>query len=115
MEYGICELSVAPMRREMSHESELVSELLFNDIYEIVEDNGDWLKIEVIGTINFDYRSLVHHFENGVWLYKHDVLKEIKTDMKATISESIEMTKQNIKDNSFICIATEGFRSIVFN
>lgn len=48
MEYGICELSVAPMRREMSHESELVSELLFNDIYEIVEDNGDWLKIRTL-------------------------------------------------------------------
>ena len=23
----------------------------------------------MIGTINLDYRSLVHHFENGVWLY----------------------------------------------
>ena len=24
----------------------------------------------MIGTINLDYRSLVHHFENGVWMYK---------------------------------------------
>ncbi len=24
----------------------------------------------VIGTINFDYRSLVHHFEDAVWIYK---------------------------------------------
>ena len=53
----------------------------------------------IVGTVNLDYRSLVHHFENGVWLYKHDVLKEIKTDMTATMSESIEMTNQNIKDN----------------
>ena len=26
-------------------------------------------KYAIIGTINLDYRSLVHHFENGVWLY----------------------------------------------
>ena len=53
----------------------------------------------IVGTVNLDYRSLVHHFENGVWLYKHDVLGEIKADMTATMSESIEMTKENIKDN----------------
>ncbi len=26
-------------------------------------------KTAMIGTINLDYRSLVHHFENGVWMY----------------------------------------------
>lgn len=45
MRYGICELSVVPMRSSASHESELVSELLYNDIYEILEDKGEWLKI----------------------------------------------------------------------
>lgn len=24
----------------------------------------------MVGTINLDYRSLVHHFENGVWMYR---------------------------------------------
>ena len=32
----------------------------------------------MIGTINLDYRSLVHHFENGVWMYKCDVINNIK-------------------------------------
>ena len=27
-------------------------------------------KYTIVGTINLDYRSPVHHFENGVWLYK---------------------------------------------
>ena len=53
----------------------------------------------IVGTINLDYRSLVHHFENAVWLYKHDVLKEIKSDITATMTESIRMNKGNIKDN----------------
>ena len=25
-------------------------------------------KYAIVGTINLDYRSLVHHFENGVWV-----------------------------------------------
>ena len=53
----------------------------------------------IVGTINLDYRSLVHHFENGVLLYKHDVLNEIKGDMLLTMEQSIEMNEKNIKDN----------------
>lgn len=45
MRQGICKLSVVPMRREPSHTSELVSELLFNDIYELIEENEEWIKI----------------------------------------------------------------------
>lgn len=50
----------------------------------------------IVGTINLDYRSLVHHFENGVWLYKHEVLMQIKDDMHSTMAQSIEMTSENI-------------------
>ena len=32
----------------------------------------------VVGTINLDYRSLAHHFENAIWMYKTDIVKEIK-------------------------------------
>ncbi|MGN0657219.1 MAG: cardiolipin synthase, partial [Ruminiclostridium sp.] len=52
----------------------------------------------IVGTINLDYRSLVHHFENGVWFYKHEVLAEIKEDVTTTIEQSIEMTRNNIKN-----------------
>lgn len=45
MRHGICKLSVVPMRREPSHTSELVSELLFNDIYEILDKNEEWMRI----------------------------------------------------------------------
>ena len=45
MRHGICKLSVVPMRREPSHTSELVSELLFNDIYEILDENEEWMRI----------------------------------------------------------------------
>lgn len=55
-------------------------------------------KYAIVGTINLDYRSLVHHFENGIWLYRHQVLKQIKEDMYATMSRSEEIAEDSIKD-----------------
>lgn len=56
-------------------------------------------KYAIVGTVNMDYRSLVHHFENGVWLYKHDVLSEVKADFLGTMEQSIEITDGYIKEN----------------
>lgn len=55
-------------------------------------------KYGVIGTINLDYRSLVHHFENGIWIYKHEVLEQIKNDIVETIEQSIIIKEGTIKD-----------------
>lgn len=55
-------------------------------------------KYSIVGTINLDYRSLVHHFENGVWLYKHEVLSQIKEDLENTMDTSIEVTDGLIKE-----------------
>lgn len=55
-------------------------------------------KYAIVGTINLDYRSLVHHFENGVWLYKHEVLGQIKEDMQETMKKSLHMTDNMIKN-----------------
>ncbi len=38
-------------------------------------------KCAILGTINLDYRSLAHHFENAVWMYGCDVIASIKADM----------------------------------
>ncbi|MDE7293552.1 MAG: cardiolipin synthase [Oscillospiraceae bacterium] len=59
-------------------------------------------EIAVIGTINLDYRSLVHHFENGVWLYKCDTVGEIKSDILDTVSKSRKIEADTINDNLFI-------------
>ena len=50
-------------------------------------------KIGVVGTINLDYRSLVHHYECAAWIYNDQVIKDIKDDFITTLNESIEITK----------------------
>lgn len=45
-----------------------------------------------VGTINFDYRSLYHHFENGAFLYGFSAVEEITRDFADTLSASTEVT-----------------------
>ena len=63
----------------------------------------------MIGTINLDYRSLVHHFENGVWMYRCGGIADMKQDIEQTISSSIEMTPKSLKAG----LITRFIRSVI--
>ncbi len=54
-------------------------------------------KYAMIGTINLDYRSLVHHFENGVWMYGTKIIADMKADIDATLEKSMEITPAMLK------------------
>lgn len=56
-------------------------------------------KCRIVGTSNLDYRSLVHNFENNVWLYQHDVLSQIKEDLTGTMDISIAVDENTVKDS----------------
>jgi len=45
MDYGIIALAIVPMRAEASERSEMVSQLLFGDTYQITEWQDKWVKI----------------------------------------------------------------------
>lgn len=51
-------------------------------------------QIATIGTINMDYRSLYLHFENGVFLYACEAIKDIKADFDATMKISENVTEK---------------------
>ena len=53
-------------------------------------------EVAVVGTINFDYRSLVHHYENAVWMYRSPELTKIRADFQGIFSVS-----QQIKLDTF--------------
>ena len=66
----------------------------------------------MIGTINLDYRSLVHHFENGVWMYKCEANRALKADITDTLNKCIEITPDMLKTNllqRFICAVVRIF------
>lgn len=66
-------------------------------------------EIATVGSINFDYRSFYLSFENGVWLYKTDTIKDILLDYNTMLAESKRVSKEQCK----VSIFTRVFRGIL--
>lgn len=58
-------------------------------------------QVGIIGTINLDYRSLTHHFENGVWFYDNQFVEEVKEDFEWMFKKSILVNNEKRKVNIF--------------
>ncbi len=51
-------------------------------------------KIATCGTINLDFRSLYHHFENGALLYDYKAVSEIKEMFERTFTQCRDVTEE---------------------
>ena len=51
----------------------------------------------VVGTINFDYRSLYHHFENAVYIVGQEAVLDVKRDCEETFAVSKLCTKKDTR------------------
>ena len=47
MRYGICNLSIVPLRLEASDASEMVSQVLFGEDFKVLEKQKKWSKIQL--------------------------------------------------------------------
>lgn len=45
----------------------------------------------IVGSINLDYRSLYLHFENGIFVYDHPVVKDMVSYYESMIAESVKI------------------------
>ncbi|MCM1194532.1 MAG: cardiolipin synthase [Corallococcus sp.] len=71
--------------------------------------------VGVVGTINLDYRSFMHHYEDGIFMYDTEALKELRADMLSTIEESQPLDKSP-KLNFFekiVCIFANVLRPLL--
>ena len=54
-------------------------------------------KYAILGTINLDYRSLVHHFEDAVWMYSSPIAQDIRDDFLETMQRSERIDRKNAR------------------
>jgi len=51
----------------------------------------------VVGTVNLDYRSLYHHFECGLMMYRNSQTAAVEQDIQDTLKKCIEITEGDYK------------------
>ena len=60
MNYGICNLSIVPIRKEPSHSSEMSNQMLFGEHFTIIEQDKHWSKIQ----LGYDlYEGYIHNLQ----------------------------------------------------
>ena len=47
MQYGICNLSIVPLRAETENSSELISQVLYGEVFKVLEQRKSWSKIRL--------------------------------------------------------------------
>ena len=83
----------------------------FNHMKSMIADG----ELAFVGTVNLDFRSLVHHFECGTILYKNQCMKEIEDDFKEMISvcEDMPLDFRLRGLNRFFCAIIRVFSSLL--
>lgn len=54
----------------------------------------------VVGTVNMDYRSLYHHFECAVYLFRNEAVFDVEKDFQETLGRCIEVDMKYYKNIS---------------
>lgn len=80
MKYGICPLSIVPLRLEASDKSELVSQVLYGELFKVLEIKKKWSKIRL------DFDSYEGWIDNKQYqlISKEDFDSLTKNDKKFT-------------------------------
>lgn len=117
MKYGICNLSVIPVRAQASDKSELVTQLLFGDTYEVIEEAEKWLKIRITYDNYEGWIDKIQFFEVSEKYYQefneqtHPILTKYSTLVyKGNVFYPILMgSSLPFYDGEFIKINTDSF------
>ena len=70
-------------------------------------------RVAVVGTINLDFRSLYHHFEDAVLMFNTDCIYDVKNAFDSLIDRCEEVTEQySVRPNLFIRIGRSILRLV---
>ena len=78
--YGICNLSMIPLRSEPSDKSEMVSQLLFGEAVEVIDTRDQWLKVRLFFD---DYTG---------WIDRKQIINVNEEEIKKDSSNSTTVT-----------------------
>ncbi|NMH86046.1 C40 family peptidase [Flavivirga algicola] len=90
MQYGICNLSIVPLRNEPTDTSELVSQVIYGDFFKILEQRKNWSKIRLA----FDsYEGWV---DNKQYLeITEDIYKSLNKETPKLSTDLVEFIEDN--------------------
>ena len=104
MDLGICNLSIVPVRLSDSDKSEMISQLVYGDLFTIIEEKGKWIKIKskfdnYEGWIDSKQYKKLDKSDNVITdnpTYSCDLVEFIENENKELITISIGSNISNV-------------------
>ena len=97
MKYGICNLSVVPLRAEATDSSELVTQVLYGEIFKILESRKKWSRIRL------DYDRYEGWIDNKQFVFiKEEHYKDISKQTPILSEDLVDMV--SIHSNQMLSI-----------
>lgn len=117
MKQGICELPYIPIHSEANHRSEMISQLLFGETFNILEKRNSWIKIELhhdncCGFIEENVLSIISYTTDN-----HIITQTTKLQKNNEICFEIPMGSKiplKIDNNNCFSINTNNYRILNF-
>jgi hypothetical protein len=111
--FGICNLNIIPVRKEKTSKSELVSQLLYGDLFTILKEEDNWYYIEILddnynGWINYSQLKKISEndfkkLQKTKTKFLHDISTEIETSSgKMIISIGSKISYCNFLNHKLI-------------
>ena len=91
--YGICNLSVIPLRKEARHSSEMVSQLLYNETYRVLDRIQEWVLIHMENSPSMD--SGISDYYEG-WIQAKQFTEIREDEYEALKSLKLYLTNKPI-------------------
>ncbi|MDA7812989.1 C40 family peptidase [Flavobacteriaceae bacterium] len=92
--YGICHLSIIPVRKNSTSKSELVSQLIYGELFKVIEKKEKWFYIE---SIDDKYSGWINHSQfKEILEQDFKKVKKIKSKLLNNISSEIETENGNM-------------------
>lgn len=99
MEFGICLQSVIPVRSEPAHKSEMVTQVLFGELFRVISSDKDWVRVQLTyddyeGWISIDQLQVLSekeflHLLNSETAVSLDLVQLISNQTRKTIAPII--------------------------
>ena len=120
MKYGICPISVAPLRLEAKDTSEMVSQVLYGEYFKIIDERKKWVKIRLAhdsyeGWIDIKQivqieAEIYHEIDRSEHKFAKDLISHIThhNESLSTITIGAQISTANYLADTFQLESTSG-------
>jgi cell wall-associated NlpC family hydrolase len=96
MTFGICLFSLIPAKKEASHSSEMVTQLVFGERYSVLKQEGNWLEIQT----SFDqYTCYIHAKQHHTLSEKEH--QELEKQPQVYVKDVVQTILQHSENTHF--------------